>query len=127
MFSWLVILTLMAGIAYFLLFPRADLVDLKDKPMDDVDAKQILMVHQAAVNLAKTQCDDGYLLYQKVGDTSPIYCSVGLSPSIKANNDFTPRAIEVKFFPIKTDTSHRPLQINGQNIELRIACLDEET
>ena len=58
MFSWLVLLTLMATIAFYLLFPRTDLINLQDKPMDDVDAKRMLVVHQAAVNLATTKCPD---------------------------------------------------------------------
>lgn len=118
----------MASIAYFLLFPRTDYVDTRDKPMDDVPAKQMLVVHQAAVNLAKTVCNGGLFLYEKIGDTSPVFCKDGLeSVSIKTNTDFRPTAISVSMFPLKTDAEHRPTKINDQDIKVRIACLDVNT
>ncbi|MBP5161095.1 MAG: hypothetical protein ILP11_03525 [Alphaproteobacteria bacterium] len=126
MFSWLVVLTLMAAIAVYLLFPRTDLVDLKDKPMDDVDAKRLVIVHQAALNLANTKCSEL--------DGAPLYTAVaGAVVNVKCNGKKysvgslqLPKDTVRKFLP-EFDKDRMPnIFEDTPEIKVELVCLDAQ-
>ena len=128
MFSWLVVLTLMAAIAVYLLFPRTDLVNLKDKPMDDVDAKRMLVVHQAALNLANTKCSElkGAPLYTAVnGALEKVKCN---GKTYKLGSLQLPKDTVREFLP-ELDKDRMPnesLFEDTPEIKVELVCLDAQ-
>ena len=132
MFSWLVLLTIMASIAYFLLFPRTDVVDLKDKPFDDVNAKQLLLVHQAAVDYATQTCGrDGEPLYTYIMQDGPFrQCMDGAQVRFRSNQNngqrLEARHISHDYFPDLVGNSGWQ-DLRNSDIRVSIECLNADT
>ena len=129
----------MATIAFYLLFPREDLVNLQDKPMDDVEAKRILVLHQAMVDLANTGCPNQKLstqrfapkLYTLIANEASVDCSEALSEvAINPNADIGDAIDTV----LRTKIASRlfedrtSLRNDGElTLNTRIMCLNADT
>ena len=133
MFSWLVLLTMMATIAFYLLFPREDLVNLQDKPMDDVDAKRILVLHQAMVDLAKTHCpNQGDALLYTLLDGNAVQCSATLNNVQIVPNANVGGAVDLLLRSHIASRLFRNRSLRGTPqdpfaLDTRISCLNADT